>query len=239
MKIVKSKLSIAILGIGFASVIGAVSYATIYRPAAFDSKPVVNKPVLVKNDAPKAPHQDEVQDYLQEMKSYLQTPPRDGVFGSDRIPTLHGKESEEIPAYEAIRALEGKVNIRSAVLGLEPAEEMKRMADISLADGVKPHNEPTDHIRLSDVHYQTSNQEESEQASKRWDNETDALRKFAVETRKKGVDQNVQKVSINGKENWIIAQAVHASVNSCYKCHTNVKKGEAIGYVTAIISEGK
>lgn len=254
MKIVKSKLSIAFLSLGFVSAIGAVSYATIYRSvnrepdkiASRDLDKAVLKAKFAKLEAtlkeadsknPVAPHQDVVQDYLDQMKGYMQTPPRDGVFGSDRIPTLHGKESEFIKPYEAIRDLEGKVRLRSTVLGLEPVQSGKSSADIALVNGVKPQNGPADHIRLNDVHFVSA--DNIYDAAELWDKETDALKEFAVEIRKKGLESDVQKVTIDGKPNWIVAKAVHASVNSCYKCHANVKKGEAIGYVAALISDPK
>ncbi len=243
MKVVKSKISIAILGLGFASLIGAVSYATLARPARFPSKDVIP----AKKEAPKvaeakivAPHQEEIEKYLDQMGSYMQTPPRDGVFGSDRIPTLHGRESDDIQAYDSIRNLEGKYYLRSIVLGLEPKDEVTyKKAFVTTAPGTKIQNSDTDKIRLSDVHYVTPDHDDETYVAEKWESETEALRKFAVSIRKKGLERDVETIQVNGRQHWVVAKAIHASVNSCYKCHDNVKKGEPIGYVAALISNPK
>lgn len=244
MKVVKSKISIAVLGLGFASLIGAVSYATLSRPAHFPSNAQPNlpkkEPVVAATPKIVAPHQDEIEKYLDQMGTYMQTPPRDGVFGSDRIPTLHGRESDDITAYESIRDLEGKNYLRSVVLGLEPKDDVTaKSTPVVTAPGTKIQNSETDKIRLSDVHYVTPDSSEEGNAIKEWNSETEALRKFAVSIRKKGLEQDVETLNLNGKQHWIVAKAIHASVNSCYKCHDNVKKGEPIGYVAALISDAK
>ena len=75
MKIVKSKLSIAILSVGFISAIGAISYAALNREVR-NSSPVSRKDsvalnkkahvnVKVASNAARAPHQDEIENYLE------------------------------------------------------------------------------------------------------------------------------------------------------------------------------
>ena len=252
MKIVKSKLSIAVLSLGFVSVVGAVAYATLSRPFNAENKPAPkinydrSKIKAIIPSAPKkeltaikAPHQEVLEQYIDQVKSFMQTPPRDGVFGSDRVPTLHGKDSYGLESYDQIKNLEGSVSIRSVVLGLQPLAILKGMAEPEVENGAKRIVSDTDHIRISDIHEISHDREDNDNAGKQFDNQTEALQKFAIEIRKKGLDEDVQAVSINGKQNWIIAKAVHASVNSCYKCHANIKKGEPIGYVAALYSDDK
>ncbi|MBI1333837.1 MAG: hypothetical protein GC165_13265 [Armatimonadetes bacterium] len=255
MKIIKSKLSIAVLSLGFVGVAAAISYATLSRAVApkMESKKVDShlkekfeklSKELSKADSkeapPVAPHQEDIENYIDAMRKFLQTPPRDGVFGSDRIPTLHGKDSEDLTAYDAIRSLDGEVHIRSAVLGLQPVQKGAKDLEVETENGVRADSSPLSQIRLSDVHYVMPNYDDgTDQSNTRWENESKALEQFAIDIRRKGVEEDTQKVSINGKDAWIVAKAVHASVNSCYKCHSNIEKGKPIGYVAALISNAK
>lgn len=216
MKVVKSKLSISLMSVGFVCVVAGISYAALYKPASSSKPTEKNVASLTKG----APHQSEVEAYLESMKGYLQTPPRDGVFGSDRIPMLHGKEAEEIPAYKDINALEGKVRMSSAVVGLHEQSSLVGL----------------DRVRMNYVHFVNPNREDSQESAKAWETEEKAIKAFAVDIRKSKQETFSQEMKVNGIPSWIIGKAIHASVNSCYKCHTNIKKGEPIGYTVAIVS---
>ena len=245
MKIAKSKMSIAVIGFTFASVIAAISYASLNRAVDQanpnkDIKPV--KLLVSKSAEPKiAPHQEKIEAYLDEMLGYLQTPPRDGVFGSDRIPTLHGKESDDIEAYKNIQDLEGKIRMESAVIGTytdqEAKEESQGIDDASPADKTKLSDE--DKVRLNYVHFVSPESSDTEKSNQRWEAVRKAMVKFGVELQKSSPENLAKKVTVDGKPSWLIAKAVHASVNSCYKCHTNIQPGKPIGYTVALVTELK
>ncbi len=250
MKIVKSKFSIALLSVGFVGVVAGISYAALSREVrslpSNSGETLVSTtkkdPATIKvvSGPPKAPHQAEVENYLEAMRGYLETPPRDGVFGGDRIPTLHGKESEEISAYKDVQKLEGDIKLRSAVVGLRPDKDLKEMAKIAADTGQKAKPlTPLDSIRLTDVHYVGLESEESYAATERWDADSKMIQQFAIDIRKKGVDSLTKDVMIKGVPGWIVGKAVHASVNSCYNCHANIKKGDPIGYTVALYSKAK
>jgi hypothetical protein len=248
MKIVKSKLSIAIMSFGFVAVIGAISYAAINREVRkvsaesgkswieSEKKKIPKAPV-----AKLAPHQTEVEKYLESMRGYLQTPPRDGVFGGDRIPTLHGKESEVIPAYKDIQSLEGKIQMSSMVVGTYTERQAKE--EFENGDNRDPVTKSKlsdeDKVRITYVHFLTPNKDESEESNRVWENERKAILAFGAELRKSKPEVITKEVTVNGRASWFVGKAVHASVNSCYKCHTNIKKGEPIGYTLALLSEAK
>ena len=247
MKIVKSKLSIAVLSVGFVGAVAAISFAALNRTPKFEPKPKISDKVAVKElaepvkEAPKklAPHQDEVENYLESMKGFLQTPPRDGVFGGDRIPTLHDKDTDDLPAFKTMKTLEGQIQLRSAVVGLYSAKNMEERKKQVDDDGHKIGTGKYDQVRLTDVHLLAPNRGEDDAASVQWDLGTNTLRKFALTAMAKGQDSYVEPVQFDGKNAWIVAKAVHASVNSCYKCHTDIKKGEPIGYTVALLSNLK
>ena len=250
MKIVKSKLSIAILSVGFISAIGAISFAALNREVVNSSQESgkdsvsLNKKahtnVKVASSAPRAPHQDEIEGYLESMKGFLQTRPRDGVFGGDRIPTLHGKEADGLESFKSISSLEGELQLRSAVVGLRPDQELKDMASIAKEEGKNSAPlKPTDGIRVTDVHYLGKDASDSEDATLVWEANTKLIQQFGIDIRKKGVETLTQSVMVKGVPGWIVGSAVHASVNSCYKCHSNIKKGDPIGYTVALYSKAK
>ena len=253
MKIVKSKLSIAILSVGFISAIGAISYAALNREVR-NSSPVSRKDsvalnkkahgnVKVASNAARAPHQDEIENYLESMKGFLQTPPRDGVFGGDRIPTLHGKEADGLESFNGISSLDGELQLRSAVVGLRSDQDLKDMSRVAKEEGKKSAPlTPADGIRVTDVHYLGKDSEDSsdsEDATLVWEANTKLIQQFGIDIRKKGVETLTQSVIVKGVPGWIVGSAVHASVNSCYKCHSNIKKGDPIGYTVALYSKAK
>ena len=247
MKIVKSKLSIAIMSIGFVGVIGAISFASLNRTpdlrksepkSAVDKRAALGKLAKsLKETAKLAPHQDDIEAYLESMKGFLQTPPRDGVFGGDRIPTLHGKESDDLESFKGIVSLEGQLQLRSAVVGLFSHEDMKSRSEGVSKKGHKLDSlTKEDTVRVTDVHLLAPDRADNDDSASKWNAGTAAIKKFALTARAKGQETYAEEVEVDGKPSWIIAKAVHASVNSCYKCHANIKRGEAIGYTVALVS---
>ena len=240
MKVVKSKLSIALMGLVGASVVGAVSYAALNRPVTIPAKKLATKnsaPAPVINEKVVAPHQDDIDRYLNQVKEYMQTPPRDGVFGSERVPTLHGKDTGDIIAYDGIRSMEGQYYVRSAVMGIYPTVKVNGDGTvIKPAHGVVKQDSSLSGIRMSDIHLVTPNRGDNDKAYANWDKESVALRQVAAELMKSGPDQDTRKIDLNGKSAWVVSSAVHASVNSCYKCHNTIEKGKPIGYVTALVT---
>ena len=250
MKIVKSKLSIGLISFGFISVVGAISYASLnHAPDVVRPKPKPNLKALAGElnkaigDAnrsvakKKAPHQQEVESYLESMREFLQTPPRDGVFGGDRIPTLHGKESDNLESFKSIVNLEGKLTLRSAVVGYYSAKQIKN-GEVwnDEEDHSKSKVTKDDTVRVTDVHVLGQDLTDSDKSVLEWKAATMAMQTFALSVRSNNQDTFAEPITVNGKPSWIIAKAVHASVNSCYKCHSEIKRGEPIGYTVALVS---
>ena len=44
-----------------------------------------------------------------------------------------------------------------------------------------------------------------------------------------------QPVKINGCSGWMMVKPVRASDDACYKCHSDIKRGQPIGHVMAAI----
>ncbi len=250
MKIVRSKLSIAILSIGFISAIAAISYAALNREVrnasrepgkdSYTSHNKAHPDTNVASGAVMPPHQDEILRYLESMKGFLQTPPRNGVFGGDRIPTLHDKDAAHIQGYQDLKKLEGQITLQSAVVGLRSAQDLKEMTQGINEEGRK--SAPLtilDGVRVTHVHYLTQDNEDSEDATLVWDANTKLIQQFGIDIRKKGAESLTKSVTVRGVPGWIVGRAVHASVNSCYKCHGNIKKGDPIGYTVAIYTKAK
>ncbi len=185
----------------------------------------------------------EFDQYLTQMRSYLQTPPRDGVFGADRIPNIHGKFASEIPAFKTIQSFQGKIQVRSAVIGFNRVKYTK----VSDPEDQLPDN--TDPVRITPVHLLTPDKSLTHNApnllyddgadafSAAWKVGSDSLRQAALKLQRSHPESFSEAVSFRGQPAWILGQAVHASVDSCYKCHRDIPKGQPIGYVTALISK--
>ena len=227
-----------LLSLGAMTVVAA-TYAAL-------SKPVHPSAASANLSASVASHKVEYEKYLEQMHSYLRTPPRDGVFGADRIPNLHGKFADNLPAFKAIAALQGTVQMRSAVIGFQPVKYSK----VEGEDAQQlPDNK--DDVRITPVHLLTPNlslahngpnmltDDGKDASSAAWSVGVDELRRFAVKLRDKPKETYSEQGTVLGKPSWLVAKAVHASENSCYKCHTNIKKGQPIGYVVAMVSDAK
>lgn len=175
----------------------------------------------------------EVSQYLDQMRSYLRTPPRDGVFGADRIPNLHGQDAYKIQAFRTIKSLENKIQIRSATIGFH-----------RIQDSIEP--EPPSHnqskARITSVHLLTSessflDDDKPNTDLGTWHQGLTTQEAFATKyLRNNTQDTVVQKIEFNGKPGWIMAKAVRASEDSCYSCHKEIKHSEPIGYVEAMLS---
>lgn len=239
-------MKVGLFATGFAVGVGVLAYATLSRQSKTETQP------LAKLAPIKMPHQVELEKYLDQMRSYLVTPPRDGVFGSDRIPYLHDSVASGIPAFKAITNLKGQIQMRSAVVGFQPVKysQVKDENGKPLAEEDQiPEN--LDKVRVTPVHLLTPNMslthnqpntlydDGNDAKSNAWSVGLDQMNRFAAKLRDGSKETFSEQVLFNGQPSWIIAKAVYASVDSCYKCHMDIEKGKPIGYVVALISDAK
>lgn len=230
-----------------AGLAGAIAYAT--------SAPVHKAPTLDRTDKTdkttskvhkiKFKHDGEIDAYLTSIRSYMLVPPRDGLFGASRIPTLHGQGRNKIPGYQDVAKFgEENLQFASFVVGLQPAENLKYYQEAVSAGRMKESDVPK--FRQTAVHWVTPNGKAKDVVAQQIESTPTLLvvnrkelyaevSKFQEKCMTEGYDDFSDSIKIAGRSGYIVMKAVKASDKSCYSCHTNIKEGEAIGFVSAVL----
>ncbi|MBS1702532.1 MAG: hypothetical protein JST12_12775 [Armatimonadetes bacterium] len=189
-----------------------------------------------KSKTVKFAHDKDIDTYLTSVRSFMLVPPRNGLFGASRVPTLHGATGEKIPGYKEVQDLAAdKYMINSFVVGKMP-DEVIAAYEKSAKEGRFLGQVP--HYRVTPVHMTFL-----EGADRRQESQT-----IAAEVRKRVTDLDAEcmkedyedystSFDVAGHHAWLMAKAVRASDKTCYSCHTNIKEGQPIGYVMAALIE--
>lgn len=188
-------------------------------------------------------HEKDIDTYLTSVRSFMLVPPRDGRFGASRVPTLHGSTQNKIPGYDEVKSIVAKeYMLQSFVVGHMPKERIEMYRKLIAEGKMLDKNLPK--YRMTSVHYeipvlQGTNAEQDQ-----------ALRQQFIKTSRdvnekalaavdlcfsKGYDDYSDSFMAGGQKSWVSAKSVIASDKSCYSCHTDVKQGEPIGYVVAVL----
>lgn len=181
---------------------------------------------LYKSASAKAnvmPTESEVKSYMTSMSSFLQTPPRDEVFGSERIPTLHNKEVTELEGYSAIEQFARGNKVRSMLVGLDAVKsDQKNESPLNRISNVHAENYFDDHMS-GDENY------------KEWDKMTKVLlSKIELSAKNK---KDFASYPVDGKPSArMYTLAVKASEKSCYKCHAD-KVDKPIGHLAVVVEK--
>lgn len=206
--------------------VGVITAAALATGAAFMVKsanavhPAQPAKVEHKESVPPA----DVLTYMQTMRSFLQTPPRDEVFGSDRIPTLHNKETTELDGYAAIEKFSKGNRVRSILVGFDSIRPRHKDEDFKIQN------------RVSDVHFENFYVgKDDEKNYEEWK----SVSKFMLAKAEAAERSNSEfgNFPVEGiPKARIYTLPVKASEDSCYKCHSE-KKGKAIGYLAVYLEK--
>jgi hypothetical protein len=181
-------------------------------------------------------HDEEIDTYLTSIRSYMLTPPRNGRFGANRIPTFHGRPKGEVPGFEAIRNLAKKYQFASYVVGATPPDSNAAYKQYN----EKHPNQPIEitKYRVTPVHMMWDGLRAAQSQTKNLNLQmSGAIDSAKGKADKDGYEVYSQEVKLEGCPAWIMVKSVTASDKSCYSCHTNIKEGAPIGHVMAILSQ--
>ncbi len=235
-------MSTVLVTLGVAGSVVAVALATSAPIVKFDD-PKTDKDKTIKKVS--FAHDSEVDTYLTSVRSFMLVPPRDGRFGASRVPTLHGVAHSTIPGFDAVSKLVNEnYTVASYVVGKMPDEWLHRYDEAIKNGQVKQSDIPK--YRATMVHWnQPATQTTSQTAQQRVANgrnynefRKDMMTKIMATQDKclqEGLSEYSDSIQVGAKPSWIMAKSVVASDKSCYSCHTNIKQGEPIGYVMAVL----
>lgn len=218
-------------GIGFASALvigGAIVMATTpHSPASDNDKPELKEKAVKLKVLPK---NEEMRTYLKSVAGFMEVPPRDGSFGASRVPTIHGSPGQGIPGYEEVRNLSKQFEFTSGVIGDKPYEVLLGGKTAQQVRQVPPSR------RMRAVHYLIPNQ-----PGKLY-NTIDRQMIMAkldqlLATNSDSMGYRADIAETDKGKLYLMSKAVKATDEGCYKCHSNVKKGDAIGHVYAVYTE--
>ena len=181
-------------------------------------------------------HDADIDTYLTSIRSFMLTPPRNGLFGASRVPSFHGVSRGAIPGYKEVEALGKDNSFASYVVGGMPSETVeayKKYAQQNPTQGIV-----VPKYRVTTVHIMWEGfRRTAGQVQKSQIDLTNSINKVKSTMDNEGYETYSEEVKINGSPAWIMAKSVVASDKSCYSCHSNVKEGAPIGHVMAILSK--
>ena len=183
-------------------------------------------------------HDTDFDTYLTSVRSYMLVLPRNGLFGASRVPTFHGASRSAIPGYKELDGLAKSYSFSSFVVGQYSRETIDQMKQYQKAHRESHYDIPKD--RITRIH---SNWQGAGFASQQIDSNAAQIRAAVINLKalldKKSYSDYSDEIKMGNNPSWIMAKAVVASDKACYSCHKDIKEGQPIGYVMAVIQKNQ
>ncbi|MBS1702533.1 MAG: hypothetical protein JST12_12780 [Armatimonadetes bacterium] len=214
------------------------------------------------------PHDKVIETYTSAVQKSLLEQPTDGRFGSNRAPSIHLVFAHQVEGYQEIKDLTKDYRVYSLIESREKKEPKKpdhiggdtgKMVDLLTKlppDFLKdPNVRATCFMRLydeADWFNPTMTGLAFDRSVKPTDTKVrkEGLKVLAADVGRlvvqlsnkldhKDYETYSDKVTVNGKDGWVLIKSITPKEKSCYNCHSDIKYGKPIGHVMTFLIKKK
>ena len=166
---------------------------------------------------------------------------RNGRFAESRVPNFREGIKHVVSGYKNMEQIGKDNDFMSFVVGRTAEMDISRIAFPAGQPSSKGNSTPivdksstVSFVRVGDIHSVVNHEARGLESAMRKD-AIAFLEKLQPTLVKEKSETFAQEMTVANKPAWVFAKSVVAPDKSCYTCHSNVKEGEPIGHVVAVI----